>query len=264
MAKYSQGVFLNILNSNLGDWQKQIDFIASLARVEHLEIFLEYLPNEKELQFLKQALASYQKLIHAPFVNLSLISQWKEVRQAYLKIMNKTLELSLGLEAKVITCHVGSRPFFLNQAYAEKIILEEFSPLIKEFGGKINLAFENMPASTGIRAGYPLLDELESLGEKDPKILFCLDVGHAIRNEEEWEKFLRKQTSRIIDIHLHDVKGNKDHLRLGAGNLDTPKFLKILEEVRYPNYLTLEVLEKKDTPVSRDIAASWEILTAAR
>lgn len=263
MAKYSQGVFLNILNSNLGDWQKQIDFIASLARVEHLEIFLEYLPNEKELQFLKQALASYQKLIHAPFVNLSLISQWKEVRQAYLKIMNKTLELSLGLEAKVITCHVGSRPFFLNQAYAEKIILEEFSPLIKEFGGKINLAFENMPASTGIRAGYPLLDELESLGRK-LKVPFTLDVGHALRNGEDWEKFLRRHLSQIVNIHLHDARRDEDHLRLGAGSLDTDKFLNVLAKIHYTNYLTLEVLEKKDATPSRDIATSWEILTAAR
>ncbi|MBI4999278.1 sugar phosphate isomerase/epimerase [Candidatus Gottesmanbacteria bacterium] len=224
--------------------------------VNHIEIFLEYLPNTKELQFLKQKLSSYQKLIHAPIVNLSLISQWEEVRKVYFKIMDKVLRLSQELEAKVVTCHVGPRPFFIKPTEAQKIVLKEFPPLFKK---GVNLAFENMPPSTGVRLGYPLLSELESLGEKDPRVFFCLDVGHAIRNEEEWEKFLRKQTSRIVNIHLHDAKGDDDHLKLGSGTLNLDKFLKVLEEIHYSGYLTLEVLGE-----NKDIAASWKILTAAR
>lgn len=255
---YSRGVFLDILKNNSSDWQEQIDFINSLAGVEHVEIFLEYLPNTNELQFLKQKLSSYQKLIHAPFVNLSLISQWQEVRKAYLEIMERVLEISQEIGARVVTCHVGPRPFFIEPTEAQKILLKEFPPLLKK---GVNFAFENMPIppSAGVRRGYPFLNDLELLGEKGPRFLFTLDVGHTLQNNEDWEKFLRRQVGRIVNIHLHDADGNKDHLKLGAGRLNVDKFLKVLEEIHYSGYLTLEVLGE-----NKDIAASWEILTAAR
>ncbi len=72
----------------------------------------------------------------------------------------------------------------------------------------------------------PTLDEMEvllELGGPD-QLGFIYDVGHAqtldrlgFYPHEEWVK---RYASRIIGVHLHDVKGVKDHYAPGLGEVD--------------------------------------------
>lgn len=72
----------------------------------------------------------------------------------------------------------------------------------------------------------PSLDEMGTLLDlADPTRLgFVYDVGHAqaldrlgFHAHEEW---LRRYSSRIIEVHLHDVLGTDDHLAPGLGEVD--------------------------------------------
>jgi sugar phosphate isomerase/epimerase len=67
------------------------------------------------------------------------------------------------------------------------------------------------------------MGELLALADRD-RLGFVYDVGHAQALDrlgffphEEW---LRRYSSRMIEVHLHDVKGVDDHLAPGLGEVD--------------------------------------------
>ena len=67
------------------------------------------------------------------------------------------------------------------------------------------------------------MEELLSLAGPD-RLGFVYDVGHAqaldrlgFYRHEEW---LRRFSSRMIEVHLHDVQGVSDHLAPGLGEID--------------------------------------------
>jgi sugar phosphate isomerase/epimerase len=72
----------------------------------------------------------------------------------------------------------------------------------------------------------PSLDEMgELLALADPSRLgFVYDVGHAQHLDrlgfyphQEW---LKRYASRMVETHLHDMKGLSDHLAPGLGDVD--------------------------------------------
>jgi sugar phosphate isomerase/epimerase len=73
---------------------------------------------------------------------------------------------------------------------------------------------------------FPLLDEMGALLDlvDDGRVGFWYDVGHAetlarlgFGSHEEW---LRRYASRMIGVHLHDIKGLRDHHAAGLGEID--------------------------------------------
>ena len=80
MRQYSLGVFFNIFNKNKKDWEKQIKFINSLNGVEHIEVLIEEISlTKKDVDILKKMLKNYRIIIHAPFMDLTLLSPHKEI-----------------------------------------------------------------------------------------------------------------------------------------------------------------------------------------
>ncbi|HEY6072470.1 MAG TPA: TIM barrel protein, partial [Anaerolineales bacterium] len=93
-----------------------------------------------------------------------------------------------------------------------------------EYAGRFNLRL-------GLENRYhyfdiPSLDEMEELlSLAGPERLgFVYDVGHAqaldrlgFYPHEEW---LRRFSTRMIEVHLHDVQGVSDHLAPGLGEID--------------------------------------------
>jgi sugar phosphate isomerase/epimerase len=74
---------------------------------------------------------------------------------------------------------------------------------------------------------------LLDLAEPD-RLGFIYDVGHAQALDrlgfflhEEW---LKRYSSRIIGVHLHDVKGVKDHYAPGLGEIDYDQVAAYLPE----------------------------------
>jgi len=81
---------------------------------------------------------------------------------------------------------------------------------------------------------FPSPDELEELLklEAPERIGFVYDVGHAqaldrlgFYQSQEW---LDRFASRIVEVHLHDVKGINDHLAPGLGEVDFKKIARVL------------------------------------
>jgi sugar phosphate isomerase/epimerase len=103
---------------------------------------------------------------------------------------------------------------------AARLSLIELAEYAGRFG--IRLGAENRYHYLDI----PLPDEMEVLlsATGDDGVGFWYDVGHAetlarlgFIAHEEW---LRRFTPRMMGVHLHDIRGIKDHFAAGLGDVD--------------------------------------------
>ena len=252
---YSKGVFFRTSPKNRKYWKEQAEFINSLANIEHVEIWIEESLNLSEIKFIK-SLLKYNIIIHAPFIELNLISCHPEIRETALKLHLETIKTAEKMNAKIITLHSGSKTKFQTKKEAVKLLSQGF----KKIKGNIPLAVENLaPYNKGVFDDFlKKLKDFSYLKKIIPGIFFTLDIGHAFQNREDLNKiikFLKKYRDSVLDIHIHDatLKGQA-HMAFGKGDLDLMKFLKCLREISYNNFLTLETVSKRDTK------SSWQKL----
>ena len=250
---YSKGVFLNIVSRDRKNWKEQVNFINSLPEVNHVKVWIEENLNRSEIKFLKNLLKNYNIIVHGPFVHLSLISPHKEIREITIRRYLQTLKVAEILGAELVTLHAGTKIKFLSEKSAVKILINNLKKFKRYYKGKIAFTIENLPPqSGGVRDHYPgSLKDLSNLKRLLPWINFTVDIGHAFQSGENFNKiskFLKRYKDSILDIHLHDatLKG-KAHLALGKGELNINDFFKLLKNINYSGYISLETVTKEDT-----------------
>jgi len=78
------------------------------------------------------------------------------------------------------------------------------------------------------------------------KLGVLLDMGHLYQTGIDLYDAVCTFKHRLLDIHVHDATLEKDfqkatHLQIGKGAINFPEFVSILREVRYNEWLTLEI-----------------------
>ena len=250
--KYSKGVFLSLLRykKNL---EEEIRFINSLPRVNHVEVWIEENLTTAELKDLKSFLKQYNIIIHAPWTDLSLISVHPEIRKITIKLYLRTLKAADILEAGLVTFHCGGTTVYESKETVMEILSQNLKKIKNLYRGKTTFTIENVPAiPRGPEISYPgFPGDLIYLKKRVPWLNFTLDIGHAFQRGENLKSisdFLKKYKNSILDIHLHDaVLRGKAHLVLGKGDLDFNKFFRILDEIGYTGYVSLETISREDT-----------------
>lgn len=255
---FKKGLFLHITSHDTLQWEKDIDNFKNFQHLDSIEIWIEETDlSDDEILWLKNRLSSYQLIIHAPFINLTLISIHKSINEASLGILKKSIDIGAGLNAKLITFHGGAHPLFLENEIVRKIFIENFKKLMDYAVGKIEITIENISMKKNTQISYPvLLDELSEIKKIIPDINFTLDVGHCTQNDDKFIEFLKKYQSSIKNIHFHNAKiGGQAHYGFNKeGDLDLKNFINILKEIKYSNFISLEVLGDED------ITESWKFL----
>jgi len=250
--KYKKGVFLYLprYRKNL---KEQVRFINSLPGVKHVEVWIEEDLSPLELKILKSSLRKYDIIVHAPWVDLSLISPHPEVREATVKLYLRTLKVADILRAKLVTFHCGGSIVYESKETIMEMLIQNLKKIKSLCKGKVAFAIENVPATPrGPQISYPgFPKDLIYLKRRIPWLNFTLDIGHVFKegkNLKSISDFLKKYKNSILDIHLHDaiLKG-EDHLALGKGDLDFNKFFQILNKVGYRGYISLETISNEDT-----------------
>jgi sugar phosphate isomerase/epimerase len=92
------------------------------------------------------------------------------------------------------------------------------------------------------------LDDFAQFVSKFPseKLGVLLDVGHLYQIGIELSAAVHAFADRLLDVHLHDAMRDRDyrkatHLPLGRGTINFPHFIRLLREVGYDGWLTLEI-----------------------
>lgn len=119
---------------------------------------------------------------------------------------------------------------------------------------------------------YSSVDDIhEKIKHLDPRVGFCIDVGHVVRiNEDPVEKILRYR-DRLYDVHLKDVSeasADGESVEFGRGVVDLPFILQALAEINYTGVMAIEFEKDAQDPVpglaesvgySRGLLASMRI-----
>jgi sugar phosphate isomerase/epimerase len=255
-AGVSYGAFLNVTDSNVLSWRAQLAMINQLPGRDHVEVWLESVPRSpRERRLLRRELAGEAVIVHAPFIGLSLVSPWKELRSISLDKLLRCIDVSCDLDAKVVTIHPGDAPAMESKAAVTSRFLSAYSYLQERAGG-LFIAAENMPKrNTVTQSGVTSTGDFANLLLQSPDMRFTLDIGHALQNGDHYGAFLTSNSHAIANIHLHDgVGGGRAHLAIGEGELDVDQFFLALNESRFAGYVSLETLGFGDT------RSSWQVI----
>ena len=165
--------------------------------------------------------------------NLNPFDFNKWVAKAYMDTILWSVELARQLSAPILNMHLHpgvwftlpDRKVFLFEEY-EHEYLQKLKALRDECTadvGKrnIKICVENCgdyKDKPYIRKGLDLL--LES-----PVFALTFDIGHNAGAGYADELTIMNRADRLCHFHIHDAKGKANHLILGEGDMDLPKYL---------------------------------------
>ena len=243
--------------------------IASVARAgfNYIELSLDYPWPFKQVDKLKQIRRYTQEYslrigLHGPWRDIALASPIESVRKAGLEVYRRVIEVAVDLEANYLNLHLATAQAIDVDSVIEKDSIEaaihsamELCDLACEHA--LYLVVENDPGKC-----CGLLSQLAPIADKEKRIKFCFDVGHAViaytrkakKNKEntgqqinylelasQWATTFK---DRLILLHLHDyrVKNGhvEDHLPPGVANVSVKQLLKTLRGTGI-YYILLEV-----------------------
>ncbi len=160
-----------------------------------------------------------------------------KVRNAYLETVLESIELAKQIEAPIINMHLAKGIFitlpekkeFLfhkyNQFYMQNML--EFRNVCEHAIGDsdIKIAVENTDGfAQHEKDAIELLLESKCFG-------LTLDIGHSHAASNADMPFYEKHLNKLIHMHIHDAKGNRNHLALGDGEIDLKHFLGMARDI---------------------------------
>lgn len=225
---------------------KKLDIALSSLDESKREMAVDALKRSLDLAV---RLGSRSVVVHCGAVHCDQ-SRDKLLRQMYLDGKYGTPEFCQTQQAYIADRNQNKQPH-LQQVMRS---LEEVIAFAR--GSSVAIALENRNRYHDL----PLPDEMETfLGLCDePWFGFQYDMGHAhnlevlgMVGENEW---LRRFHHRLIGIHLHDVRGLRDHLSPGMGEVDFSSVSSCLTDG------ILRTLEVTPDCTAEEIAHGLEVL----
>ena len=249
-----RGAFLNLLSFDPDDWRRQLDALDKLETLDHLELWLEFMPTRTQLLVLSDLLDGRRTIMHGPFIGMSLASSWDDLARISLDRCLQAVELACFLGSEVVTIHGG----IVHRDEPHDPVIERLVGRLERLSRYRNpiIALENMAGRGGAtREAIARTEHLVQVMSCLPDLHVTLDTGHALQNGDDPSEFIEANGHRIVNIHLHDAHtGGRGHLRLGTAELNTARLLDALRATNYNGFLTLETVGIDDT------AASWNVV----
>lgn len=126
--------------------------------------------------------------------------------------------------------------------------LDEVEKLVKEYD--IRIAIHNH--GPGDKLFPSPNDVMRLVGNRDPRMGACIDIGHTVRLGEDPVAAINKCAKRLFEMHLKDVTGataDAKPTELGKGVIDLPGVLKALVKLKWPYHAALEYEAKPDNVI---------------
>ncbi len=193
---------------------------------------------------------------------LNMASLDEEERKLAVKYTLKTIESAVDFEARLVVLHCGKVPMenphrkfvdlfekgdrnaLKDEALLWKGAREKYRAsldrLLLSLDAILNTAFKE-----GVEIGVEnrfYLHEIPFGGEFDfifsefegAPIGYVHDIGHGEVMERlslvDQNKLLEKLSEKLLEFHVHDVRGLEDHLPAGSGDVDFSKFRPFFKE----------------------------------
>ncbi len=215
---------------------------ASLCQELHLD-FIELNMNLPQYQLDKIDIQAFKEIadkygifytIHLD-ENLNVSDFNPYIAKGYQRTVLETIALAKELGIQVINMHLALGVYFtlpekkvyLFSEYKEQYLqsITAFRDMCQEAIGDsaIKICIENCN-------GFPLFQqEALQIFFESPVFGLTFDIGHNHSGGNLDEPYILKNKERLYHMHLHDALGKKNHLALGTGELDLPKYLSLAQ-----------------------------------
>lgn len=255
---FSLGPFLFVNTRDRQELSRRIEFVRGLPGVQHVEVWLE--PGDwtdEDTAFLGHSLVGLPIIVHAPFVNMTVISDHQELNKASLAIWQRTADVCQELGARVMTIHLGRKAVYMPTARAFDIAAPYLQKLLQYVHDELTVSVENLPPSGGTATSFPKrIEDIELCLRQHPGLYFTVDIGHLVLDGVDPGDIIRGHIDRIADIHLHNViRGGREHFGFNeTGDVNVQNLLEVLRTSHYDGYVSLEIF----TQHQQDMSESWE------
>ena len=95
-------------------------------------------------------------------------------------------------------------------------------------------------------------DGLKVIKGMDPRVGLCVDVGHTARTGVDVVEAVREAGSRILDVHMKDLRDYTDHrsqCAIGEGKMPVADIFRELIRMGYAGHVNLEYEIEPDNPL---------------
>ena len=95
-------------------------------------------------------------------------------------------------------------------------------------------------------------DVLKAIKDMDPRIGFCIDVGHAARANANLVEAIHATGPRLYDMHIKDLANftsKESQVAVGEGILPIRDIFQALIDIKYPGFVDLEYEIHGDNPM---------------
>jgi sugar phosphate isomerase/epimerase len=182
-----------------------------------------------------------------PYFEPGLISPNPQHRADRTRLIMKALEFARDVGAKNISITSGRLLGGMPPEPAARQFAESIRPILDRADQlDVNVGIECEP---GLYLEYvaELREWIDRLNH--PRLGANLDIGHSQVIGESIPEAVKLLNNRIWNMHVEDIPGRKHyHMIPGQGTLDWQGLKRALEEIRYPNFLTVELYTHWQNP----------------
>lgn len=182
-----------------------------------------------------------------PYFEPSLISPNSQHRADRTRMILKTLDFAKAIGAPNISITSGRCLGPMNPTKAAAQFRESIKPILdhaEKLGVGVGIELEPglfLEWAAELRQWIDLL--------KSPVFGANLDIGHSVVMGETVEQAILAVRGRIWNMHIEDLPGRKHyHTIPGEGDFPWHELERMLEDIEYDRYLTVELYTMTDDP----------------
>jgi sugar phosphate isomerase/epimerase len=228
---------------------------ASGMGFDYVEIGMEIPEGHPDILMRKrQAILSALKafrhppIAHTPYWS-DLWSDYEEVRQAWVKVGKKSIDVAAPLGCGKLNIHLPLLQGMYNHvdAYKKRAMrnmARSLRELVRHARCKnAKIVLENMPEADSIS-----IKEFSYIMGRVPGLGAHVDVAHAFveGGMPMVSRYLRSFRSRLKHIHFSDNLGlQDDHMGIGHGIIDYARVMRLLRRIKYDKTVSLEIFSSR-------------------
>lgn len=182
----------------------------------------------------------------------------KKIRNAHYEVIYETIDFMKKIKSPLLNMHMNKGIYFTlphKKIYLYEEYQDEYQSRMSDFSEKmmnyldesnITFAIEN----TGIFDTKFITDGLDTI-LRNSKFSLTWDIGHDFVSGKKDNNYMIKNEDRIKHMHIHDVKGNSDHVTLYDGNLDINHYIDFANNKKISAVIETKTIEALKTSILR-------------
>lgn len=168
--------------------------------------------------------------------NLNVSDFNSHVAHAYLDTVRETIHIAKQLHIPVLNMHLSQGVYF-TLPDKKVFLFEEYSERYLQSMRLFREECERQIGPRGLRicvensSGYTSFQQQAlSLLLESPVFALTFDIGHNRCIGGTDEPVILRRQDRLCHFHFHDALAGRDHLPLGAGEIDLHKYLRLASQ----------------------------------